>query len=157
MVSSNDSTFNVELPCRVAAICYRRSDTGIEFLLVKTSDGQRWTFPKGHIEKGESPEKAAAREAMEEAGVSGDIGTKPFIEYSFPLESVNSGTEKERVNAFLLEVTAETKQGEPRREPTWFETQKAKEKLAEYREPKFTAEHHRVIDAAVRALDQLSD
>jgi 8-oxo-dGTP pyrophosphatase MutT (NUDIX family) len=36
-------------------------------LLIKDSYGH-WTWPKGHIEKGESPEQAAAREISEETG-----------------------------------------------------------------------------------------
>jgi 8-oxo-dGTP pyrophosphatase MutT (NUDIX family) len=32
-----------------------------------------WIFPKGHIETGESPERAALREVMEEAGVRARI------------------------------------------------------------------------------------
>jgi len=33
----------------------------------------RWTFPKGLIEKGESPEEAAVREICEETGVCGTV------------------------------------------------------------------------------------
>ncbi|RKY42084.1 MAG: NUDIX hydrolase [Candidatus Makaraimicrobium thalassicum] len=36
-------------------------------LLIKDGYG-RWTWPKGHIEKGESPEQAAIREISEETG-----------------------------------------------------------------------------------------
>ena len=55
-----------------AAVPVRRRDAGgLEFLLVRTSQGGRWTFPKGRIEPGESPSAAAAREAAEEAGVDG--------------------------------------------------------------------------------------
>ena len=38
-------------------------------LLIKDSYGH-WTWPKGHIEKGESPEQAAVREISEETGQS---------------------------------------------------------------------------------------
>lgn len=39
-------------------------------LLIKTSypDGPAWAFPKGKIEKGESPRQAALREVREETG-----------------------------------------------------------------------------------------
>ena len=38
------------LPLQVAAICYRRRGTPIEFLLVNTNGGNKWTFPKGSTE-----------------------------------------------------------------------------------------------------------
>jgi len=38
--------------------------------LVKTKGGAAWTFPKGHVEEGESDEEAARREIEEETGVS---------------------------------------------------------------------------------------
>jgi bis(5'-nucleosidyl)-tetraphosphatase len=41
-----------------------------EFLLITTTGkSDEWTFPKGHIERGELPEDAAMREVREEAGV----------------------------------------------------------------------------------------
>ncbi len=35
----------------VAAVCYRRRNGDIEFLIVRTKGGKYWTFPKGHIKK----------------------------------------------------------------------------------------------------------
>jgi len=34
----------------VAAICYRRQGATVEFLLVNTNGGNKWTFPKGSPE-----------------------------------------------------------------------------------------------------------
>lgn len=39
-----------------------------EYLLLHYGAGH-WDFPKGHIEKGESPEQAALRELKEETGI----------------------------------------------------------------------------------------
>jgi ADP-ribose pyrophosphatase YjhB (NUDIX family) len=45
-----------------------------EFLLITTAGkSDEWTFPKGHIERGELPEDAAMREVREEAGVLTEI------------------------------------------------------------------------------------
>jgi 8-oxo-dGTP diphosphatase len=45
-----------------------------EFLLITTTGkSDEWTFPKGHIERGELPEGAAMREVREEAGVLTEI------------------------------------------------------------------------------------
>jgi len=43
------------------------------YLIVTSSSGKHWVLPKGHIEKGETPRKAALRELREEAGVVGKI------------------------------------------------------------------------------------
>lgn len=40
-------------------------------LVVRSSDGRRWLFPKGHVKRGESLGHAAARETREEAGIVG--------------------------------------------------------------------------------------
>jgi len=43
-----------------------------------------WTFPKGHLEAGETPEAAAVREVAEETGYDCEITGKLFTaEYSF--------------------------------------------------------------------------
>ena len=33
------------LPLQVAAVCFRRRGTAVEFLLVNTNGGNKWTFP----------------------------------------------------------------------------------------------------------------
>ena len=54
--------------------------TGTQGLLIgridhKDSTGKRilWSLPKGHIEKGETPEQAAIREVAEETGITSSI------------------------------------------------------------------------------------
>jgi 8-oxo-dGTP pyrophosphatase MutT (NUDIX family) len=45
-----------------------------EYLLVEASRSPgKWVLPKGHIEPGETPEAAAAREVEEEAGVRAEV------------------------------------------------------------------------------------
>ena len=51
-----------------AVVFHRTSDNKIEYLLLKHQLGH-WDFPKGHIEKGETVEKAARREIKEETGL----------------------------------------------------------------------------------------
>jgi 8-oxo-dGTP pyrophosphatase MutT (NUDIX family) len=56
------------------AIIVRSGTRTPRVLIVRSSDGQSWLFPKGHIEAGESSLDAAAREALEEAGVVAEGG-----------------------------------------------------------------------------------
>jgi len=69
------------LPLQVAAVCYRRNGQLIEFLLVNTNGGGKWTFPKGDPEPAMSHRQAAEREAWEEAGVRGHIESRHFHLY----------------------------------------------------------------------------
>ena len=43
-----------------------------QVLILQYKDGT-WTFPKGHVEAGETEQQAARREVLEEAGVSAQI------------------------------------------------------------------------------------
>jgi 8-oxo-dGTP pyrophosphatase MutT (NUDIX family) len=51
-------------------IVFRRSADGVRFLLIRDSY-KNWGFPKGHLERGESPDGAAVREVEEETGLRG--------------------------------------------------------------------------------------
>lgn len=56
------------------AVIYRVTERGeIRILLVKNRNGKCWTFPKGHIESGESEEQTALREIKEETGLNVEI------------------------------------------------------------------------------------
>lgn len=54
-------------------VVFRVEKNSIFVLLISTRGGQVWALPKGLIEKGESPEKAAIREIEEETGIRGKI------------------------------------------------------------------------------------
>src|ERR1700730_18255160 len=69
------------LPLQVAAVCYRRGGPAVEFLLVNTNGGSKWTFPKGDPESSLSHSQAAEREAWEEAGARGSIQPRHFHLY----------------------------------------------------------------------------
>ncbi|MBB2169681.1 NUDIX hydrolase [Gluconacetobacter aggeris] len=59
------------------ALPYRFSDErDLEILLVTSRGRGRWIIPKGWPIKGMNPAKSAAREAYEEAGVRGSVGSK---------------------------------------------------------------------------------
>jgi 8-oxo-dGTP pyrophosphatase MutT (NUDIX family) len=63
------------------AVPYTIVDKQIVFLLVTARRTGRWIFPKGSVAAGMSAWDSAAKEAMEEAGVKGVIGTVPVGTY----------------------------------------------------------------------------
>lgn len=53
-------------------IVFRKQKGQTEILLIQDAK-DRWTIPKGHIEPGETPDVAAAREILEETGLKGSL------------------------------------------------------------------------------------
>lgn len=142
------------LPLQVAAVCYRRQGQAIEFLLVNTNGGNKWTFPKGTPEHGISHSQAAEREAWEEAGVRGHIEPRHFHLYlhSKGVFWKPPGVREFVIKAFLMEVERMEPSLEPERNPTWFSPEDAKKTLAKGREVKYAREMQAVIDRAIEHL-----
>ncbi len=138
-----------------AALCYRIQKQQTQFLLVRTTDGTRWTFPKGHIETQERPWEAAAREAREEAGAIGEPSQQRLGYYFYPKPPSDGLRREDRVAAYLLKVEIEEEPVETFRHKQWFELSEALERVADgNRENKYVREHTRVLWAAVKALAQ---
>jgi len=51
------------------AIVYRRSHGNIEILLIRHLNSGHWSFPKGHMEPGETEMETAVREIREETAI----------------------------------------------------------------------------------------
>jgi len=143
------------LPLQVAAVCFRRHGSNVEFLLVNTNGGGKWTFPKGDPDSSLSHSKAAEREAWEEAGVQGVIEPRHFHLYihSKGVFWKPPGVREFVIKAFLLEVEHIGQPDEPTRNPTWFAPDEAKKTLAKGREVKYARELHAVIDRALEHIN----
>jgi 8-oxo-dGTP pyrophosphatase MutT (NUDIX family) len=142
------------LPLQVAAVCYRWRNSAVEFLLVNTNGGNKWTFPKGSTEPRLSHSQAAAREALEEAGAIGTIEPRHFHVYlhSKGVFWQPSGIQEFVVKAFLMKVSHTQTPGEPMRNPTWATITEARKLLSKGREVKYTAELLTVLDRASEIL-----
>lgn len=55
------------------AVVYRQRDGWVEVLLIRHKNGGHWSFPKGHVEKGETDEDTALREIREETGLEVEL------------------------------------------------------------------------------------
>lgn len=57
-----------------AIILYKNPDTGaVKTLLVRNHNGRNYSFPKGHVERGETEQQTAVREVKEETGLDIEI------------------------------------------------------------------------------------
>ncbi len=98
------------------AVIFRKEKDTIKYLLLHYEDGH-WGFPKGNIEKGESPEEAAKREIGEETGIKEVefiTGFKKWIKYFYKRTPPKFGGKEvgETVFKIVTLFLAETKQKE---------------------------------------------
>ena len=65
-------------------IVYRKFHVNTEILLIKHVKSGYWSFPKGHVENGETEEETAKREIKEETGIDVyiDSGFRETVTYS---------------------------------------------------------------------------
>ncbi|MGF7159261.1 ADP-ribose pyrophosphatase YjhB (NUDIX family) [Rhodoligotrophos appendicifer] len=88
----------------MAALPIRRAPTGdLSVLLVTSRQTRRWIIPKGNLIKGLPDHEAAAVEALEEAGVVGEISSQSIGSYTFRRQ-IDSRWQLIRVAVYLLEV-----------------------------------------------------
>lgn len=88
-------------------VVYRHGAAGLEVALIRVGEPGRWQLPKGLIDPGETPERAAVRECREEAGVDGEI-ERPLgeVEYWYVrTEGAGRVRVHKRVTFFLLRWT----------------------------------------------------
>ena len=73
---------NYEKSC--GAIVYRKFHGNTEILLIRHIKSGYWSFPKGHVEEGETEEETAKREIKEETGVDVliDNGFREIVTFS---------------------------------------------------------------------------
>ena len=91
---------------QVAALPVRLGSAGLELMLITSRETGRWLVPKGWPMKGIKDFKAAAREALEEAGVRGRIAKHPLGAYTYQ-KRLPSGTLPCRVMVYRLDVETE--------------------------------------------------
>ena len=102
---------------QAGAIAYRVLDDKIQVLLITSRDSGRWIIPKGNIDPGSTPSKAAEREAYEEAGVKGRLGASlPLGFYTYFKRSTSGALCPATVEVYLLRVNEQLKKWPEKRE-----------------------------------------
>jgi len=66
-----------------AVLPYRLKHGDPEVLLITSRKGKRWVLPKGIVEFDLSPSESAAKEALEEAGVKGNVREPALGSYTY--------------------------------------------------------------------------
>jgi 8-oxo-dGTP pyrophosphatase MutT (NUDIX family) len=83
-----------------AAIPFLRDGAALKIVLITSNSSGQWIVPKGVVEQGLSPWESAAKEALEEAGVVGEISAETITEYEYEKWGGTC-----RVEVFAMEVS----------------------------------------------------
>ena len=115
-----------------AALCYREGEEGLEICLIKSRRTKRWIIPKGWPMHKQTPADAAATEAWEEAGLSGNAIDRCLGVYAY-VKTMSTSLMPVIVMVYPVEVTEEHDDWPERaeRKRKWFKPKKAAKRLAE--------------------------
>lgn len=79
MTSSSPAHFK-----QSAAIPYRINRGQLEIVLITDRQSRKWIVPKGVIEPYMTPSQSAAKEALEEGGIQGQVSEELLGVYTYP-------------------------------------------------------------------------
>jgi 8-oxo-dGTP pyrophosphatase MutT (NUDIX family) len=119
---------------QVAALPWRKTKKdGLEVLLVTTRDTRRWIVPKGWPEGKENLREAAAREAEEEAGITGLVASRELGSFYYGKRMATGVERRCQVLVFPLEVkkVADKWPERKRRKRQWFSPEEAADAVVE--------------------------
>lgn len=117
---------------QVGALPLRKSRGGFEVLLISSRETGRWVIPKGWPSKRLSDPNAAAREAKQEAGVTGKISGVPIGSYRYRKKTAED-IRVLTVTCYILWVKKERKRWreQDQRTRVWFSQDDAVKKVRE--------------------------
>ena len=79
-----DSEENYDDPYRQSSVLpYRLIGNRVEIMMITSTKRKRWILPKGIVEPDMTPAESAAKEAMEEAGVEGEVSPVSIGKYHY--------------------------------------------------------------------------
>jgi 8-oxo-dGTP pyrophosphatase MutT (NUDIX family) len=132
-------------------VIYRPTPGGYEVCLISTKGGTRWQLPKGKRESGETLEETAAREVLEETGLTGRVGERlSKIDLWFTWNDGDGAVRHHKLVYFYLleyEHGSTADHDDEVEDACWFDADEAMERLTFPNERKVVA----------RALEALRD
>jgi len=135
---------------QVATLPYVHIGTNVEILLITSRRQQHWIIPRGWPIEGESFADTAVREANEEAGAIGNIGSDPVGDYVYEKCTSQGYRVPCRVLVYPLQVTQQRLDWHEKaeRKLTWHPLHQAASTVHQKSLGSF-------LDAIARAPDQL--
>ena len=116
-----------------AALPWRLTKGVVEILLITTRNTRRWIVPKGWPLAGHSPWECAAFEALEEAGVSGEIATDAIGTFRYRKQRKSGEFLSCEVHVFAMRVEKRRRTWPEKRarESCWCSLSEALERVSE--------------------------
>ncbi len=93
-------------------IIFYKTRQNVKILLVKNNNGRYWSFPKGHIEDGETEQETAIREIKEETGLDVTL-VNNFREISESTATYGSICSRHASSAPMTTTCASSKKPKP--------------------------------------------
>ncbi|MBR1820377.1 MAG: NUDIX domain-containing protein [Clostridia bacterium] len=116
------------------AVIFRRAENGWNVLLIRHTKGRHISFPKGHVEQGETESQTAEREILEETGLQVKVDRRFRAENRY---NIRPDTQKLVVIFAALTTQAElTPQPEEIAEAFWLPIDEAAARLTYERDRK---------------------
>jgi 8-oxo-dGTP pyrophosphatase MutT (NUDIX family) len=101
---------------QVGVLAYRRGPKReLQFMLITSRETRRFTIPKGWQIKGKNEAQSAGKEAKQEAGITGRLGSVPLGEYQY-WKRLRSAFVPITVRVFAMEVGEELSDWRERRQ-----------------------------------------
>lgn len=110
-----------------AALPWRASEGAVEILLVTTLKTRRWIVPKGWPLAGRTPSESAASEALEEAGVLGEVALKSLGSFLYNKHHKSGDVTACKVHVFPMRVVSQRRSWAEKRarETCWCSAEEA--------------------------------
>ena len=110
-----------------AALPWRQAGRRLEILLITSRETRRWVIPKGWPMKGRAPQEAAAIEAQEEAGITGEIDPVAIGSYRYLKRAKGDEALPIQVIVFALQVHSQLDHWKEKdqRQFSWFRYHRA--------------------------------
>jgi 8-oxo-dGTP pyrophosphatase MutT (NUDIX family) len=141
-------TSNVRV--QYGALPWRQTARGVEILLITTQTTRRWIIPKGWPVPGLRPSECAAHEVFEEAGVEGDISTRPLGSFRYEKRRKSGEAFSCKVEVFALEVMRQRRNWPERdsRDTRWCSVEEALQRVSDPGLAKLIVKFGKAADSA---------
>ena len=118
---------------QIAALPFRKRRGKVEVLLITSRETKRWVIPKGWPMAGLKDFTSAKREALEEAGVSGQISKTALGQFDYEKRLKDGKTLTCSVLVFPLHVKKQQRNWKEKSERTrsWFLAEEAAKRVQE--------------------------